>query len=262
MPIVIKNNKNIKIKKKQKKKIIMHNNSIFKKTNYNKNIENIKYYLLKKCSVEDLNYKCIFFDNASNMFYNIINDIIYSHTHIKHNKPLIVVDASINTKYLHILNKFAISNKISIELIFSNCQGIITSEIITKVINKNNNICFVVMSYINKDTGSINNIQEIGSIIRKKNIPLICDCDNIFGFLNINIVSSCIDIMIVDLYNITKGQSSFAIFNKDIINNSYLNGPQFYNKNYDALYPTIIKYYEIIKNYYNGRKKKKYYYIE
>ena len=257
----------------KKNRIILNKN----KSNTNKKIKNnIKKcadYLLNLCQVKDINtYECIFFDNSTNMFYNIMLDIIFSFFIVRNSIPTILVDASINPIYYNILKILSSQNKIFLQVFYSNCQGMILPKTIKKYLNENiqskNNISIAIMSFINGDTGSINQIQEIGSLLRNNGIPLLCDCDNIFGIADINIVSNCIDMMLVDYNNVNynninhndvnHNNLSFAIINKDLINTNYVNNPYYYNHYNicESLHSSITYNISVTKNKYKNRKDK------
>ena len=95
------------------------------------------------------------------------------------NKPHIIISAI----EAHSINKYILSLKMSgvidITIIKPNIYGCILSEHIERSITTNT--CCAIISYINREMGSVNNISTISSILHAKKIPLHCDCSYMFG---------------------------------------------------------------------------------
>jgi hypothetical protein len=240
---------------KSKQKIILHNNTPIcdNKDNF---IENFNKYLLNKFYVAGLDYSCITFDNCIFMFYNIIMDLTTNYKHKKNIIPAIIVDASLDNKYLSILAQLANQNKIKLHIIFPNCQGFIKPNLISKALTQYSpNICCVILSIVNKDTGSINEIQEIGHIVKNTfNTPFICECDQAFGVIEINILSSCIDILLINLYSIVKKNIAVSIINDSLININYLSSPTFTLRNCSTnMKHSLISSLKIIQQHFKNR---------
>jgi selenocysteine lyase/cysteine desulfurase len=133
-------------------------------------------------------------------------------------KPHIILSAvepaSIN-KYILSLKS---SGTIDITILKPNIYGCILSEHIDKAITPNT--CCAIISYINREMGSVNNIGAISTILHNKKIPLHCDCSYMFGRHKLDLERDNIDSAVLS-YDKLQGIFGIGVI---VIKNDLLNG--------------------------------------
>lgn len=78
-----------------------------------------------------------------------------------------------------------------------------------------NDVCFASVMYVNNETGVINDIEQLVSILREHNIPVHCDAVQAFGKLAIDVKKLGVDYLSISGHKINAPKGIGALFAKD-----------------------------------------------
>jgi cysteine sulfinate desulfinase/cysteine desulfurase-like protein len=199
---------------------------IYKKSISNKSIKpyekskivkDAKEYLLKICNSD--NQYSIFFtsgDIESNTIF--LCSTVNAYKKIRKIKPHIVISAVENQAIIKYANSLKDSGQIDLTYIKPNIYGCILSEHVISSIKPNT--CCVFITYINKELGSVNNIEKISNLLHEKKIPLHSDCTYLFGKHKLDLKKTNIDAATITFDKISGPVGLGAI----IIKNDLLTG--------------------------------------
>ena len=105
---------------------------------------------------------------------------------------------SSKTEHKSVLNKVLSYTKADIKLLSLTKEGIVDLDELESSINANTRL--VSIMHVNNETGNINDIEKIGSIIKEKNPKTIFHVDGIQGFCKIKVdLNKCN----IDLYSMS-----------------------------------------------------------
>lgn len=229
-----------------------YSDKVIKPSDKYKVINYIKQYYMKKCNAGDL-YD-IYFTSGINESNNIaISSIINGYKSIRKTIPHVIVSSHENDSTILYLKSLKNSNNIDLTFINPNLQGCIISSNLEPFIKPNT--CCAIISHINNEFGSVNNIENISKILHAKKIPLISDYSNIFGFHKVDLIKSGTDCATIEFTNFPC--ISCIIIKKDLVNgyklyeqSDLLNGKE--NNNVILTSASM----DIIKNSYENREEK------
>jgi hypothetical protein len=210
---------------------------------------NIKKLYAKNNNVSLSSYN-IYFSNTLFELYNlIIFPIIKSFTIVT---PIPNVVCSINEHpyIINILDNYIKQNIVTVTYINPDIYGEITAENLENQLENahtNNNgkkTCLIIISAINSEIGTINNLKQLSSISHKYNIPLFSDCINIYGKVQIEPTTNNIDIFTSqisdNLFTLGINKELFNGYNLNLQSLSFQNNDKIVNLNV-GMYNSIIK---------------------
>lgn len=188
----------------------------------NKMIDESKKYILQVCEAPIDKYEVYFTSGDIESNNIILCAAINAYKKIRKIKPHIIISTVEDDSIVTYAKSLFDSDQIDLSIIKSNSYGCILSETILEAIKPNT--CFVSITYINSEMGSVNNIEKISSILHAKKIPLHCDCTNIFGKHKLDLSKTNIDTATITFDKINGPIGIGAL----IINNNLLNGYKLY----------------------------------
>ena len=184
-------------------------------------VKESKDYLLKTCNAG--NGYSLFFTSGEIESNNIfLCSAVNAYKKIRKIKPHIVVSAVENASVIKYANSLKDSGQVELTFIRPNIYGCILSEYIVSSLKPNT--CCVLITYINQELGSVNNIEKISKLLHEKKIPLHCDCTYLFGKHKLDLQKTNIDAATISFDKISGPVGLGAI----IIKNDLLNGYKLY----------------------------------
>lgn len=231
------------------------NTKITKPAERDKIVNDAKEYLLKICNSDGI--YSIFFTSGEIESNNIfLCSTVNAYKKIRKVIPHIVISAVETDSIIKYANSLKDSGQIELTFLRPNIYGCILSEHITSALKSNT--CCVLITYINQELGSVNNIEKISKILHDKKIPLHSDCTYLFGKHSLDLVKTNIDAVTISFDKISGPVGLGAI----IIKNDLLDGYKLYehsttleNKRTENL-PAILSAVESVKFSLNNRKAK------
>lgn len=144
----------------------------------NKIIDESKEYLLKICNGSG-KYSLFFTSGEIESNRIFLCSAVNAYKKIRKIKPHIVISSVENASIIKYAISLQDSDQIDLTFIRPNIYGCILSEHIKHALKPNT--CCVLITYINQELGSVNNIEKISGILHEKKIPLHSDCSYLFG---------------------------------------------------------------------------------
>lgn len=142
-------------------------------------IENGKKYILQHCGVSDVLYSVSFTSCGSESNIFMIKSIA-SYYRYKYRKIPHIISSNIeHSSIMDCLNNMIVMKEVEVSWISPMSNSIINLNDIEKQIKKNT--CLITIMGANNETGAINDIQNIGKIAKKYNIPFHTDYVQLFG---------------------------------------------------------------------------------
>lgn len=201
------------------KKLISDKNN---KPTENEKLVNISTdFLLKHCNGND-QYSLFFtpgYAESNNIF---LCSAVNAYKKIRKIIPHVVISSIENESIIKHANSLKDSGQIELTFIQPNIYGCILSENVASVLKPNT--CCVLITYINQELGSVNNIEKISKILHDKKIPLHSDCTYLFGRHKLDLGKTNIDSVTIDFDKIGGPVGLGAI----IIKNDLLQGYKLY----------------------------------
>ena len=197
-------------------------NRITTQSDKDKVINESKEYLLKMCEAPESKYS-VFYTSGEIESNNIIMCCaVNAYKKIKKIKPHVIISTVEHNSIIMHAKSLLDSDQIELSIIKPNSYGCILSDTVSKSIKPNT--CFVSITYINRELGSVNNIEKISAILHEKKIPLHCDCTYLFGKHKLDLTKTNIDTATISFDKINGPLGIGAL----IINNDLYNGYKLY----------------------------------
>jgi cysteine desulfurase len=219
-------------------------------------VNECKDYILKICDAPLDKYSIYFTSGEIESNNIILCSAINAYKKIRKIKPHVVVSTVEHNSVITYARSLLDSNQIELSIIKPNSYGCILSDTVSKALKPNT--CFVSITYINRELGSVNNIEKISAILHEKRIPLHCDCTYLFGKHKLDLTKTSIDTATIAFDKINGPIGVGAL----IISNDLYNGYKLYEHSTSLTedrphnIPAIISANEALKVSLHNRKKK------
>jgi cysteine sulfinate desulfinase/cysteine desulfurase-like protein len=215
-----------------------------------------KDYLLSVCNTDDEKYTVYFTSGQIESNRLILCCAVNAYRKIRKAMPHVVISSSEHNSILTYAQSLYDSGQIELSIIKPNSYGCILSNTVADAIKTTT--CIVLITYINHDLGSVNNIEKISNILHEKRIPLHSDCTYLFGRHKLDLQKTKIDSVSVTFDKINGPVAVGAL----IINNNFFSGYKLNEhsttlngkRQYDI--PSIIASIEATKESVSNRKSK------
>lgn len=181
-----------------------------------------KNYLLGICGTTAEDYSVYFTSGEIESNRLILCCAVNAYKKIKQVKPHIVISSVEHGSILTFAKSLYDSDQIELSIIKPNTYGCILSSTVDEAIKSNT--CLVLITYINHELGSVNNIEKISKILHEKHIPLHSNCTYIFGKHNLDLGKVHIDSITISFDKINGPIGTGAL----IINNKFFDGYKLY----------------------------------
>jgi cysteine desulfurase len=191
-------------------------------TDRDKIINESKEYLLKMCEAPSDKYSVFYTSGEIESNHIILCCAVNAYKKIRKIKPHVVISTVEHNSIIMHAKSLLDSDQIELSIIKPNSYGCILSDTVAKSLKPNT--CFVSITYINRELGSVNNIEKISSILHEKKIPLHCDCTYLFGKHKLDLTKTNIDTATISFDKINGPVGIGAL----IINNDLYNGYKLY----------------------------------
>jgi cysteine desulfurase len=231
------------------------NGKSMKPSDKDKIVSTAKEYLLKICNAETL-YSIFFTSGEIESNTIFLCATVHAYKKIRQIKPHVVISAVEHESIIKYANSLKDSGQIDLTYLKPNIYGCILSEHINIAIKPTT--CCVLITYINQELGSVNNIEKISKLLHEKKIPLHSDCSYLFGKHKLDLKKTNIDAVTISFDKINGPVGIGAL----IIKNDLLNGYKLHehsstleNKGVDNI-PAIASSIESIKFSLANRKNK------
>jgi cysteine sulfinate desulfinase/cysteine desulfurase-like protein len=171
-------------------------------------------------------------------------------------KPHVVISATEHGSLIDYANSLYDSNQIDLTILKPNVYGCILSDSVSVSIKPNT--CIMCITYVNREMGSVNNIQKIATILHNRNIPLHSDCSYIFGKYSLSLDKTGIDSAAISFDKINGPIGAGALIIKNDLFNGYKLNEHSYTLNKKREYDlaSIMAGIEAAKYSCNSRTKK------
>jgi cysteine desulfurase len=219
-------------------------------------INESKEFLLKMCEAPVDKYSVFYTSGEIESNYIILCSAVNAYKKIRKIKPHVVISTVEHSSIITHAKSLLDSGQIELSIINPNSYGCILSDTILKSLKSNT--CFVSITYINRELGSVNNIEKISTILHENKIPLHCDCTYLFGKHKLDFTKTKIDTATISFDKINGPVGIGAL----IINNDLYNGYKLYehsttlSSDRPQNIPCIISAIESFKISMKDRKKK------
>ena len=181
-------------------------------------ITEYKTYLLSICNTTSSEYSAYFTSGEIESNNILLTCAVNAYSKLKKIKPHIIISATEHNSILTHAYSLRDSGLIEMDLVYPNSYGCILSESIPSLIKPNT--CLAIITYINQEMGSVNNIEKIGSILHTKKIPIHSNCSDMFGIHKLDLKKNMIDSVAISFDKIG-GPVDVGVL---IINNSFFTG--------------------------------------
>lgn len=212
----------------------------------NKIIDDAKKYILKLCNGSD-EYSIFFTSGEEESNRIFLCSAVNAYKKIRKIKPHVVISSVEGASILKYAISLRDSDQLDLTFIRPNIYGCILSEHVKQSLKPNT--CCVLITYIDQELGSVNNIEKISSILHENKIPLHSDCSYLFGKHKLDLSKSNLDSATISFNKINGPLGIGAIIiKKDLINGYklYEHSMTFDNKNVENI-PAIISSIESVK---------------
>ncbi len=184
-------------------------------------VENTRDNILRHCGVNSATHTVIFTSGASESNSMIVRMCVKSYKKRLRKKglkirPHLIISAIEHNSVLDCANDLLACGEIELSIVQPSVYGVVAKESVEAEIR--DNTCLVSIMYANNEVPAVNNIKEIGKIVRSHGVPMHSDCVQIFGKYMFNIVDHNIDAISVSGHKFygPKG-SGLLILNNDLI---------------------------------------------
>lgn len=221
-------------------------NSDIKPQEKNKIIDNAKKYILKLCNGSD-KYSIFFTSGEVDSNRIFLCSAVNAYKKIRKIKPHVVISSVESASILKYAISLRDSDQLDLTFIRPNIYGCILSEHIKQSLKPNT--CCVLITYIDQELGSVNNIEKISSILHENKIPLHSDCSYLFGKHKLDLSKSNLDSAAISFNKINGPLGIGAIIiKKDLIDGYklYEHSTTLDNKQVENI-PAIISSIESVK---------------
>jgi cysteine sulfinate desulfinase/cysteine desulfurase-like protein len=167
------------------------NTRITTQVNKSKILDVAKEYVLKTCNVDPEKYKVFFTSGEIESNRLILCCAVNAYRKIRKAKPHVVVSTVEHDSLIDYAKSLYDSSQIELTILKPNAYGCILSESVKGAIKPNT--CMMCVTYVNRELGSVNNIQKISEILHENKIPIHSDCSYIFGKYTLDITKTNID---------------------------------------------------------------------
>ena len=181
-------------------------------------VEECEKFLFNICNVNNNDYSIVYTNGEFETNIMILYITINAYKKIRKIKPHVIITSIDSYEIIKFSNSLLESAQIELTILKPNIYGCILSESVANAIKPNT--CIVSIPFINKDLGSVNNIEKISAILHEKKIPLHSNCSYLLGKHKLDIFKNNIDIVTISL-DVLNGHNSFGFI---IINNNLMNG--------------------------------------
>ena len=181
-------------------------------------VDDAKDYIIKCCGTVEEDYSVYFTSCEIESNRLILCCAVHAYRKIRKTKPHIVISSVEHGSILTYANSLNDSGQIELTIIKPNSYGCILSGTIADALKPNT--CLVLITYINHELGSVNNIEKISGILHEKKIPLHSNCTHLFGKHNLNLKKTGIDAITI-AFNKINGPVGLGAL---IINNNFFTG--------------------------------------
>ena len=171
-------------------------------------------------------YKVIFTSGASEANCTAISSIISAYEEVTRNIPHVVVSAIEHKSIISMVKSYQSRGKITATFVQPTKSGHIKPEDIEKAIT--NDTCLVCVMHANNETGAINNIQKIGQIAHKHNVPFHCDTVQSFGKFPISPIKDNVDSFCISFHKLHGPPGVGALLIKQQLLQGYNLSPMIY----------------------------------
>jgi cysteine desulfurase len=225
-------------------------------TDKNKIIDESKNYILKMCDAPVDKYSMFFTSGEVESNTIILCCAVNAYKKIRNVKPHVVVSTVEHNSVITYAKSLLDSGQIELSIIKPNSYGCILSSTVASALKPNT--CFVSITYINRELGSVNNIEKISAILHEKKIPLHCDCTYLFGKHKLDLKRANIDTATIAFDKINGPVGVGAL----IISNDLYNGYRLYEHsttlgdNQTHNIPAVVSAVEAFRISLTNRKKK------
>jgi cysteine sulfinate desulfinase/cysteine desulfurase-like protein len=217
-------------------------------------VDDAKKYILKCCDGDD--YSLYFTSGEIESNRIILCCAVNAYRKIRKIKPHVIISSTEHCSITKYANSLHDSGQIELSIIKPNSYGCILSHTVADIVKPNT--CLVLITYINQDLGSVNNIEKISNILHEKKVPIHSDCTYLFGKHKLNLKKTNIDSVTIS-FDIIGGPIGLGAL---IVSNKFLLGYKLdehsttlENKNPFNI-PAIMAATEAVKISMNNRKLK------
>jgi cysteine desulfurase len=150
-----------------------------------------KTYLLKICNAKSTDYSVHFTSGEIESNRIILCCATCAYRAIRHAKPHVIISSVEHESIITYAQSLYDSSQIDLTIIRPNTYGCILSDTVAGAIKPTT--CLVMITHINHDLGSVNNIEKIAINLHEHRIPLHSDCSLLFGKHSLNLSRNCVD---------------------------------------------------------------------
>lgn len=175
-------------------------------------------YILDICLTKQEFYSVFFTSGEIESNRIILSCAVNAYRKIRKTKPHIIISSCEHSSMLTYAKSLFDSSQIELTIITPNAYGCVVSEDIIKHLKPTT--CLVSITYINKELGSVNNINKISELLHEKKIPLHSDCTYLFGKHTMDLSKNIVDAATVSFDKINGPIGVGAL----ILRNDFLNG--------------------------------------
>ena len=182
----------------------------------NNDLESYKEYLLKVCNAID--YFVFFTSGEIESNILILCCSVSAYKKIRKIKPHIIISATEHDSLIKYAKSLQDSDQIELSILNPNSYGCILSETLSEAITPNT--CLIMITFINQEMGSVNNIEKMSGIAHEHKIPIHSNCSHLFGRHCLDLTKNKIDSVSLSFDKI-KGPVDIGAL---LINKQYFDG--------------------------------------
>lgn len=177
-----------------------------------------KKYLLDICGTTSEDYSVYFTSGEIESNRIMLCCAVHAYKKIRQVIPHVVISSVEHGSILTYAKSLYDSGQIELSIIKPNTYGCILSNSVFEAVKSNT--CLVLITYINHELGSVNNIEKISSILHEKYIPLHSNCTCIFGKHTLDLGKVHIDSVTISFDKLNGPVGVGAL----IVNNKFFDG--------------------------------------
>lgn len=159
-------------------------------------MEGFKRFIARGCGLKSLaEFMIIFTSGASESNSTIIRMAVNAYRAKKYgHRPRVIISALEHKSIISCVTQLYHSGDIVMSIISPSRHGHIEPEDVKRAITiSEEDVCLVVIMHANNETGTINDVAQIGQVCRKFGVPLFSDCVQTFGKMPPNLANAHID---------------------------------------------------------------------
>lgn len=205
-------------------------------------------------------YKIIFTSGASEANCTILNGIVSAYSETVRGIPHIVMSAIEHKSLIDQAKSFESRGCATVTFVNPDISGHVQPAAVEAAIKPNT--CIVCVMHANNETGAINDIEKIGKISHKHNIPFHCDTVQTFGKNPLNPTTSHVDSFCISFHKFQGPPGIGALVIKQQLLSGYKLSPMIFGSQNESLrggtenLPGIGAAFDATKLTMNGRTKK------